>query len=351
MKIIIDAMGGDNAPLEIVKGAIDARNKLGVDIVLVGSGEEILRSFQSLEMGNLPDGISVVNATQVITMEDDPAKACREKKDSSMTVALNMLRDGLGDAVVSAGNTGALLSGATLIVKRIRGIRRAALSPTVPTANGSQAILLDVGANVDCTAEYLIQFAFMGSAYAKYALKLDNPRVGLLNNGAEETKGSKLQKEVYAFLAEAAKSGKINFIGNVEGSDVLTGKADVVVTDGFTGNILLKSTEGLGKMLLGTLKDVLYSSPLTKVAALSMKKQLGGMKKKFDATEHGGAPILGISKPVIKAHGSSNAKAFKNAIRQAINYANSGVIYEVADAAAAYAERKKSARHVEKDAE
>lgn len=326
MKIIIDAMGGDNAPLEIVKGAVDAHNKLGVDIILVGSGEEILRSFQSLGLGNLPDGVSIVNASQVITMEDDPAKACREKKDSSMTVALNMLRDGLGDAVVSAGSTGALLSGATLIVKRIRGIRRAALSPTVPTAAGGQAILLDVGANVDCTAEYLVQFAFMGYAYAKYALKLDNPKVGLLNNGAEETKGGKLQKEVYAFLAEAAKNGKINFVGNVEGSDVLSGKVDVVVTDGFTGNVMLKSLEGMASFFMSELKNIFYGSTKNKLAALVIKNDFKALKNKLSV---GGSIMLGISKPVVKAHGSSKAADICAAVEQAVAVASSDTMEEI----------------------
>ncbi|MDD6188053.1 MAG: phosphate acyltransferase PlsX [Clostridiales bacterium] len=326
MKIIIDAMGGDNAPLEIVKGAIDAHNKLGVDIILVGSGEEILRSFQSLGLGNLPDGVSVVNASQVITMEDDPAKACREKKDSSMTVALNMLRDGLGEAVVSAGSTGALLSGATLIVKRIRGIRRAALSPTVPTAVGGQAILLDVGANVDCTAEYLVQFAFMGYAYAKYALKLNDPRVGLLNNGAEKSKGGKLQKEVHAFLSDAAGDGKINFVGNVEGSDVLSGKVDVVVTDGFTGNVMLKSMEGMSSFLMSELKGIFNGSTKNKLAGLAVRNDFKALKAKLSV---GGSIMLGISKPVIKAHGSSKAAEICAAIEQAAAVASSDTMEEI----------------------
>lgn len=326
MKIIVDAMGGDNAPLEIVKGALEAHDKLGVEIILVGSGEEILRCFQNLGMGNLPDGVSVVNATQVVTMEDDPAKACREKKDSSMTVALNMLRDGIGEAVVSAGNTGALLSGATLIVKRIRGIRRAALSPTVPTVSGKEAILLDVGANVDCTAEYLLQFAFMGCAYAEYALGLENPKVALLNNGAEETKGGKLQKEVYAALSEAGKSGKINFIGNVEGCDVLSGKADVVVTDGFTGNVMLKSLEGMAAFMLAELKNIFYGSTKNKLAALAVKKDFRALKGRLSV---GGSIMLGISKPVIKAHGSSKAADICAAVAQAAAVASSETVSEI----------------------
>ena len=326
MKIIVDAMGGDNAPLEIVRGALDAHNKLGVDVTLVGGGEDILRCFQSLGLGNLPDGISVVNATQVITMEDDPARACREKRDSSMTVALNLLRDGLGDAVVSAGSTGALLSGATLIVKRIRGIRRAALSPTVPTAVGGHAILLDVGANVECTAEYLIQFAFMGYAYAKYALGMEEPRVGLLNIGAEDTKGGKLQKQVYAVLSEAAKEGKINFIGNIEGSDVLSGRVDVVVTDGFSGNIMLKSMEGMTMFILNALKNIFYGSTKNRLAAAVLKKDLGALKERLTV---GGSIMLGVSKPVIKAHGASKAPAICSAVELAARVASSDTMEQI----------------------
>lgn len=324
MKIIVDAMGGDLGPIEVVKGALDARTKLGTDIILVGSGEEILRCFQSLGMGNLPDGVSVVNASQVISMEDDPAKACREKKDSSMTVALNLLRDGMGDALVSAGSTGALLSGATLIVKRIRGIRRAALSPTVPTMTGGSAILLDVGANAECTAEYLVQFAFMGYAYAKYALKLENPRVGLLNIGSEETKGGALQREVYSLLA--ASRDKINFIGNVEGSDVLSGRVDVVVSDGFSGNIMLKSMEGLAEFLMTSLKEVFTSGLKNKLAALMVKNEVKALKDKITV---GGSIMLGISKPVIKAHGASKAAAICSAIEQAAKVASSETMVEI----------------------
>ena len=326
MKIIIDAMGGDNAPLEIVKGAIEAQKELGVELVLVGGGEELLRCFQSLGLGNLPDGVSIVNASQVVTMEDDPARACRDKPDSSMTVALNLLRDGAGDAVVSAGNTGALLSGATLIVRRLRGIRRAALSPTVPNALGGQSILLDVGANVDCTEEYLIQFAFMGEAYARYVLGVEKPKVGLLNIGAEETKGGRLQKQVYALLKQFGEEGKINFIGNVEASEVLSGKADVVVSDGYSGNVMLKAMEGIASFLLRELKDIFYASGKNKLAALMLKKDLGALKQKISV---GGSIMLGISKPVVKAHGASKAADIRGAIEQAAKLAGSGTMEEI----------------------
>ncbi len=326
MKIIVDAMGGDNAPLEVVKGALKAREEYGTDIVLVGSGEEILRCFEAIGMTNLPDGVSIVNASQVVTMEDDPAKACREKRDSSMTVALNMLRDGLGDAVVSAGSTGALLSGATLIVKRIRGIRRACLAPTVPTMKGTESILLDVGANAECTAEYIVQFAFMGYAYAKYELGVENPTVGLLNIGAEETKGGALQKQVHAFLTAAAEAGKINFVGNVEGTDALSGKVDVIVTDGFSGNIMLKSMEGAIGFLLSELKGIMYKNVKNKLAAAILKNDLYALKGKLGV---GGSIMLGLTKPVIKAHGSSKEKEISLAIGQAVRSAQAGVSEEI----------------------
>ncbi len=326
MRIIIDAMGGDNAPLEIVKGAIEAHKELGVQLMLVGSGEEILRCFQSLGMGNLPDGVSIVNASQVVTMEDDPARACRDKPDSSMTVALNLLKDGAGDAVVSAGNTGALLSGATLIVRRLRGIRRAALSPTVPNALGGQSILLDVGANVDCTEEYLVQFAFMGEAYARFVLGVERPKVGLLNIGAEESKGGRLQKAVYALLKKAGDEGKLNFIGNVEASEVLSGKADVVVADGYSGNVMLKAMEGIAGFLLAEMKGIFTASLKNKLAAAVVKNDMRALKKKISV---GGSIMLGIQKPVIKAHGSSKAADIRAAIGQAAKVASSGTMEEI----------------------
>ncbi len=326
MKIIIDAMGGDNAPLEIVKGAIEAHQETGVELVLVGSGEEILRCFQTLGLGNLPDGVSIVNASEVVTMEDDPARACRDKPDSSMTVALNLLKEGLGDAAVSAGNTGALLSGATLIVRRLRGIRRAALSPTVPNALGGESILLDVGANVDCTEEYLLQFAFMGEAYARFVLGVERPKVGLLNIGAEATKGGKLQKAVYALLKKAGDEGKLNFIGNVEASEVLSGKADVVVTDGYSGNVMLKAMEGMVGFMMNELKGVFTASLKNKLAAAAVKGDLKAMKQKLSV---GGSIMLGIQKPVIKAHGSSKAADIRAAIGQAAKVASSGTMEEI----------------------
>ncbi|MDR0491982.1 MAG: phosphate acyltransferase PlsX, partial [Oscillospiraceae bacterium] len=237
MRIIIDAMGGDNAPGDIVKGALGAVLEHGVDIALVGRGEDILRSLESLGQKELPRGVEIVNASEIIGMEDDPANAVRVKKDASLTVALNLLRDGQGDALVSAGSTGAILSGATLIVKRVRGIRRAALAPLVPNKNGGGFVIIDSGANTECTAEYLLQFAFMGSFYAEDILKVTRPRVGLLNNGTERTKGTQLQFDAYGLLEKAGHDGDINYVGNIEAKEAMLGACDVLVCDGFSGNV------------------------------------------------------------------------------------------------------------------
>ena len=324
MRIIIDAMGGDNAPEEIVKGAVRAKRELGVDVTLVGI-EERVRECLAAEGC---DDIDVVNATEVVTMEDDPSTAIRRKKDSSMAVALNLLRDGAGDAVVSAGSTGALLTGATLTVKRIRGIRRAALAPVLP-AGEHGVMLIDCGANVECTAEYLLQFAFMGSFYARKLMGCEAPRVGLLNVGTEDTKGGTLQHQAFALLKKAGDEGRINFVGNVEGTDVFAGKAEVVVTDGFTGNVLLKTTEGVIKFMMGALKGVFYKSTVNKLAAAVLKGDLKEMKKSMDVNEVGGTALIGISKPVVKAHGSSNAASIFAAVRQAIAFADSGLISDI----------------------
>ena len=290
MKIIVDAMGGDNAPLEIVRGALDANRNHGVEIILVGRTAEVLKAVE----------------------------ACGQ----------NLLKDGAGDAFVSAGSTGALLSGATLVVKRIRGIRRAAMGPQIPTAGG-RAVLCDCGANAECTPEYLLQFAYLGSYYAQRVMGIEKPRVGLLNIGAEEEKGDTLRHETYALLKEAGEAGRIHFIGNVEANEAMMGTADVIVTDGFTGNVMLKTMEGVGKFLLKSLKEMFLSSTKTKLAAGLVKGDLGQMKKLLDPSEVGGTPFLGIQKPVIKAHGGSNARAIENAVLRAKEYAESGFIADI----------------------
>lgn len=254
MRIIVDAMGGDNAPDEIVKGAVEAAREFGVNVILTGKEEEIRRCLKDLGQGAASPHISVVNATEVVTMDDDPSTATRRKKDSSMTVALNLLRDGEGDACVSAGSTGALLTGATLTVKRVRGIRRACLAPVLPNG-GRGVMLIDGGANVECSAENLLQFAYMGSFYSQRILGCSSPRVGLLNIGTEESKGTELQKQTYMLLCQARDAGRLNFIGNTEARELLSGSLDVLVCDGFSGNILLKSVEGSVTFVLGLFRE------------------------------------------------------------------------------------------------
>ena len=327
MRIIIDAMGGDNAPEEIVRGAADAQREFGVDIVLVGRENEVRNCLKACG-GENNSHISIVNAEEVITMEDDPAMAVRSKRNSSMAVALDMLKNGQGDACISAGSTGALLSGATLTVKRIRGIRRAALAPVFPNG-GKGVMLIDCGANAECTEEYLLQFAYMGSFYVSRMLGIEEPRVGLLNIGAEETKGTELRRRTYGLLRQAGESGRINFIGNVEGCDVFSGNVDVIVTDGFSGNILLKTTEGTARYVMKNMKSAFMSSFKTKVAMLLAKDKLYELKAMLDVSEVGGTALLGITRPVIKAHGSSNARAIRSAVKQAIAFAQGGVCSEI----------------------
>ncbi|MCL1807763.1 MAG: phosphate acyltransferase PlsX [Oscillospiraceae bacterium] len=330
MRILADAMGGDNAPFEIVKGAIDAVNELGVEVTLIGRGEDILDVLRKQGHDDLPKGVTVTHASQVVEMTDSPSASGREKPDSSMAVGLRMLAAGEGDAFVSAGSTGALLTGAILTVKRVKGVKRAALAPVVPTKTGG-SVLIDCGANLECKPEYLLQFGAMGSFYAQKVLGIDKPRVGLLNIGAEETKGPELLKESYKLLMEAGRAGIIHFVGNIEGRDAAFGAADVIVSDGYAGNIFLKTLEGVGLFYADMLKGMFTKNALTKVSALIVKSGLRSFKKKVDYTETGGSPLLGLQKPVIKAHGSSNAKAFKNAIRQAVNFSAGAVIPAIAE--------------------
>lgn len=328
MKIIVDAMGGDNAPAAIVQGALEASRLHGVEIILVGRAAEILRAVEACGEKTLPSGVEIRDASEVVEIEDDPATAFKRKKDSSLTVGLTLLKEGAGDAFVSAGSTGALLAGATLVVKRIRGIRRAAMGPVLPTATGKM-LLCDCGANAECTPEYLLQFAYLGSYYAKRVLGIETPRVALLNIGAEASKGDALRHEAYAVLKEAGDAGRIHFVGNLEAGEAMMGGADVVVADGFSGNIMLKSLEGTAKFLMKELKKMFLSSARTKLAAGLVKGDLAEMKKLLDPSEVGGTPFLGISRPVIKAHGSSDARAIRNAILRAREYAESGFIADV----------------------
>lgn len=327
MKIIIDAMGGDHAPEQIVLGALQSAKEFGVQIVLVGRGEEILASMRSHGWDTLPAGVEICNAEDVVDMHADPAEVVKQHRGSSMVLGLKMLADGEGDAFISAGNTGALLSAATLVVKRIRGIRRAAFAPVIPIGNGS--ILVDAGANAECTPEFLLQFGCMGSFYAKKAQKKENPRVALLNNGAEDSKGDSLHKEAYRLLQNAADEGLINFIGNVEARDVLNDAADVIVADGFSGNVLLKSVEGTAMYMSGLITQVFMRNILTKLGYLLCKRGVQDMKKSMDYREVGGSVLIGIGKPVIKAHGSSDARAVRGAVRQAITAVESGFCEDI----------------------
>lgn len=318
MRIIIDAMGGDHAPAAMMRGAAQAVRELGIEIIAVGDEAKMRAALENTEY--TLDGFTLVQASEVIDMHDDPTAAVRHKKDSSMVKALTILANGEGDAVVSAGSTGALLTGATLLVKRMKGVKRAALGSVIPGAK-KPYLLLDCGANVECRADMLQQFGVMGATYMEKVMGVQSPSVALVNNGAEDTKGT----PVYVQAHQLLKNSGLNFTGNIEPRDVPTGAADVVVADGFTGNVILKLTEGLAKYLFGEIKGVFLKSVKTKLAYLMVKSGLREFKKKMDADEYGGAPLLGIAKPVIKAHGSSGEKAFKNAIRQAKLCVESGM--------------------------
>ena len=325
MRVIVDAYGGDNAPLEIIKGAVAARDAYGVEIVLTGNEDEI-RRIAAEEKLSL-DGVEIVHATDVIGMNDIPKTILREHKDCSMAVGLRLLAEGGGDAFVSAGSTGALLMGGTFIVKRIKGISRAALAAIMPAGNREKPyMLLDSGANADCRPEMLMQFAQMGSLYMTHLFNDGEPAtVGLLNVGTEEHKGGELQHETYALL----KDSDLNFIGNVEARDVPGGVADVVVADGFSGNVLLKSIEGSVNMVMGFVKGIFKTNLITLFSALLIKPHLKSLKKKMSTAEYGGAPLLGVAKPVIKAHGNSSALAIQNAVRVAAEFAKAGVIEKI----------------------
>ena len=332
MKILVDVMSGDNAPLEMIKGAEAASREFSEEIVIIGD-ENVISDVavkNEIDISNL----TIINAKSVINMEDKPMCVVREKRDSSMSMGLKMLAEGQVDAFVSAGNTGALITGATLIVRRIPGINRAAIASVLPLAN--PVLLMDSGANLTVTSDNILQFAFMGAKYMEKIYNIERPRVGQLNNGTEHNKGNELQVESYQVLSESG----LEFVGNVESKEVPFGVCDVVVCDGYTGNIFLKSVEGMGKFMMGLLKDVLKTNLATMASALTMKEKLKDIKQRFDTSEHGGAPLLGISKPVIKAHGSSDAKAIKNAVRQAISFVKTGINEDITLFAKDYDDKK-----------
>lgn len=328
MKIIIDAMSGDNAPTEIVRGAVLAAKTLKTDneYILVGDTTAVTKELEAAGgMTYLQQKrITVAHADEVLTMEDDPFDVIKKKKNSSMSVALRMLADGEGDALVSAGNTGALFTGASMIVRCVKGIRRAGIAALIPFER--PLLLMDAGANVTVTAEYLEQFALMGSVYMEKLFSIESPSVGLANNGTESHKGTPVIAEAYEKLSA---NTQINFVGNVEGKEVPFGKCDVLVADGFTGNVILKLIEGMGSFFMKRMKRMLYANVCTKLSALVLKKELMQLKRDFDASEAGGSPFLGIQKPVIKAHGSSDARAIMNACRQAASYVERNVNDEI----------------------
>lgn len=328
MRIIIDAMGGDNAPEEIVHGAADAAREFDATIVLVGN-ESVIRPIAQ-KYGFPEEKLEIIHTDIVLTMEDNPLDVRRKKKDSSMGLGLRALVEN-GDAFVSAGNTGALHAGSSLIVRPLKGIKRTAIATLLPFER--PVLMLDCGANINQDPECLEQWARLGSIYMKNILGVKEPCVGLLNNGAEEHKGTPAVAEANGRLAAAEN---IKFIGNVEGSQIPQSVCDVLVTDGFTGNITLKLIEGMGKFVFGRLKSMFTKNVGTKMSYVLMKDQLRGLKKDFDASEYGGAPFLGLSKPVIKAHGNSDARAIFNAVRQAIAFAETGVTEQFDQVAALY---------------
>lgn len=317
MNIIIDAMSGDYAPRETVKGAVLAKREYDADITLVGD-EEIIKKTAD-ELGLKLDGIGIIHAADVLTMEDDPLSVVRAKKNSSMSVGLRELKNG-GDAFVSAGNTGALHAGASLIVRSLKGVQRAAIATVLPFRK--PVLLIDCGANTSVTPEYMVQWATMGSVYMNKLFGIAEPRVGLINNGTEEHKGTSVYVETYKLL----KSGELNFIGNVESREIPTSPCDVLVADGFTGNIVLKLIEGMGKFMVSTLKELYSSNAASKLSFLAVKNNVMKVRRGLDASEYGGAPLLGLAKPVIKAHGSSDANAIKNAVGQAVKFVQTDVI-------------------------
>ena len=322
MKIILDAMGGDHAPEAPVLGAMEAAKAYGAEVTLVGRGQAILEVLEKHGIRDLPEGIEIAHADDVVDMHDDPATVLHKRKNSSMVVGLKMLSDGQGDAFVSAGSTGALLTGATLLVKRVKGIRRAAMAPSMPTKKGTKVVICDCGANAECTPEFLLQFGLVASAYAKPTLGVENPRVGLLNIGTEDSKGTQLQKDAYALLKNASDKGLVNFVGNVEARAVPLGEVDVVVCDGFNGNVLIKSIEGTAMFMGSLMKRTFKKNLLTKIGYLLCRDGVNDMMELLDYREIGGTQLLGIKKPVIKAHGSSDALAFRNAVRQAMTAAS-----------------------------
>ena len=329
MKILLDAMGGDNAPEATIKGAVKAIKELSSEIVLIGNEEKINQKVKELygkdSIKEISERISIHNATEEITMEDIPTQAIKHKKDSSMVVGFKMLKEGEGDVFVSAGNSGALLTGATLLVGRIKGVDRPAMAPMLPSYKKG-VMLVDAGANTNCKPVNLLQFAQMANVYLQKIYNIEKPAIGLLNIGTEETKGNDLVKESYQLLKQEAEEHGINFVGNIEGRDAFTGKIDAVITDGFTGNVFLKTVEGLGKLVKRSLTENLKKNLWSIICALPAMPAIKRFSKTMDYKEYGGALFLGVQKPVVKAHGSSDEKLFYYTLKQAENFAQSGTV-------------------------
>ena len=331
-------MSGDAEPLEAVKGAFKALDELGCEITLVGNETSIKEAISTLSRSE--EEIRIVNAESVVTMEDDYLVVIKSKKNSSMSIGLSLLRDGEGDAFISTGNTGALVAGATLILRKLKGVKAACIGAVLPLKN--PVLLVDSGANVEPDAKSMHQFAVMGEVYARNMFNLGSPRVALINNGTEYTKGNALARETYAILKEDTD---INFVGNVEGRDIVDDVCDVLVADGYTGNIILKLVEGFGHYMSSTLKGLLFKNLKTKLGAIFLSGEAKALKKSMDYTEYGGAPLLGVAKPVIKAHGNSNAKALFSACRQAIAFVETGIVSEIAEKAELWRNNRKEAEH------
>ncbi|SHH09129.1 phosphate acyltransferase PlsX [Tepidibacter thalassicus] len=323
MKIVVDCMGGDNAPYSTVEGIVSAINEFNVEIIAIGDKNILEENFNKYTFDK--SKLEIIHTSEIILNEDKPVKAIRSKKDSSMVVALNLVKEGKADAIVSAGNTGALLAGGLFILGRIKGVDRPALCTFLPNKKG-MSVLLDAGANADCKPRNLLEFGVMGSIYANKILKINSPKVGIVNVGEEEGKGNELTKKSYELL----KSNEdINFVGNVEARNIPYGYSDVIVCDGFTGNVILKLIEGVAMSIFSMLKEIFTNSIKTKIGATLLKGDLVDMKRKLDYTEYGGAPFLGVNGALIKAHGSSNAKAIKNAIKQSIKFVEGNVLNEI----------------------
>ena len=321
MKIVVDAMGGDHAPAVVVDGAVQAARDLGLEIILVGKQEPVESELAKYDTAGL--AISLHHASEVIEMDDHPAAAVRAKKDSSMVVAMEFVKGGEADAFFTAGNSGGALAAALFRLGRIRGIKRPAISTIFPSlAPQGYCFILDIGANADCKPEYLVQFAHMGSIYAERVLGVSNPRVAIVSNGEEEGKGNLLVKDTVPLL----RASKLNFVGNAEGRDIPAGQADVIVTDGFTGNVIIKLAEGVSRMLLDILKEEITSSNLSKMGALLAKPAFDQVRSRLDYREYGGAPLLGVDGPVIIGHGRSDARAIRNGIRMAAQTVENGVV-------------------------